>query len=234
MGPEPDLIAFANRASMAERVADLVELAILSAPFVDVAGEIAVSGGSTPMAMYETLAGRELNWRQHRLKLVDERWVPLNHPRSNEAAIRHAFAAAEGVRIDGLYNGAATPDAGLPAAKALLDRGRKEFDAVILGMGDDGHTASWFPDADGLDAVLSSDHQVAAIRAKKSAVTGDEVDRMTLTLSAIRDARLIILMMAGEDKRATFDRAMRPGPVEDMPVRALLRARPDLWVCWAP
>jgi 6-phosphogluconolactonase len=219
---------------MAERVADLVELAILSAPFADVAGEIAVSGGSTPIAMYEALARRELNWRRLHLTLVDERWVPLDHPRSNEAAIRRAFAAAEGVRIDGLYNGAPTPDAGLSAAEALLDRRQKEFDSVILGMGDDGHTASWFPHAEGLGHALEGDMPVAAIRAAKGAAAGDEISRLTLTLSAIRRARLIILMLAGEDKRATFDRAVRPGPVEDMPVRAILRARPDLWVCWAP
>ncbi len=230
MAPEPGLVRFASRAEMAERVADLVELAILSAPQSDVA----VSGGSTPMAMYKSLAARKLNWRQHRLTLVDERWIPLDHSRSNEAAIRRAFAAAEGVRIDGLYNGAPTPEAGLSAAEAILDHRRKEFDAVILGMGDDGYTASWFPHAEGLGIALSSDSKVAAIRAKKSAVTGDELDRLTLTLRAIGDARLIILLLAGESKRATFEKAARPGPVEDMPVRAILRARPDLWVCWAP
>ncbi|NWG91731.1 MAG: 6-phosphogluconolactonase [Parvularculaceae bacterium] len=234
MGSRAELIAFASRAFMAERVADLVELAILSASVTDGAGEVAVSGGSTPMAMYAALARRDLNWRRHRMTLVDERWVPLSHPRSNESAIRRAFAPAAGVRIDGLYNGAATPEAGLSDAEARIVRRQKDFDAVILGMGDDGHTASWFPRAEGLDAAISGDAPVAAIRAAKSAAAGDEVDRLTLTLSAIRGARVIILMIAGDGKRATFEDASGPGPVEDMPVRAILRARPDLWVCWAP
>ena len=219
---------------MADRVADLVERAILGAPCCDVRGEIAVSGGSTPMAMYEALARRGLDWKEHRLTLVDERWVPLDHPRSNEGAICKAFAAARGVRIEGLYKGAATPADGLEDARALLDRRQKQFDVVILGMGDDGHTASWFPHAEGLAAALGEDVAVAAIRARQSDVTGEEVDRLTLGLGAIRRAGLIILMMAGEQKRATFERALEAGPVDDMPVRAILRARPDLWACWAP
>jgi 6-phosphogluconolactonase len=230
MAPEPNLIRFASRAEMAERVADLVQFALSSAP----SGDVAVSGGSTPTAMYEALAARPLDWRQHRLTLVDERWVGLDHPRSNEAAIRRAFSAAQGVRVDGLYNGAATPAQGMDAAEAMLQRRQKQFDAVILGMGDDGHAASWFPHAKGLDAAMSGDRQIAAIQAKKSAVTGDEIDRLTLTVRAISDARLIILMLAGEEKRATFERVVQPGPVEDMPVRAILRARDDLWACWAP
>jgi 6-phosphogluconolactonase len=234
MAPEPNLIRFASRAEMAERVADLVELAILSAPFNDVESELALSGGATPMAMYEALAAKKLNWRRHRITLVDERWAPFDHPRSNEAAIRRAFSAAEGVRIDGLYNGAATPTAGLARAEERVGAHQKRFDAVVLGMGDDGHTASWFPHAEGLEGALSGDNWVAAIKAKKSAVTGEEIDRLTLTMRAIIDARLIILMLAGEDKRATYERVLQPGPVEDMPVRAILRARADLWACWAP
>ena len=234
MGSEPGLIAFAKREQMAERVADLVELAMLSGPLGDAQGEVAVSGGSTPIAMYETLAKRNLDWRRHRVTLVDERWVSLGHPRSNETAVRDAFAAAPELRINGLYNGAAMAVEGLPAAEALLDRRQKEFDAVILGMGDDGHAASWFPHADGLSAALGGDALAAAVRAKKSEITGDEVDRLTLTLCALRRARVIVLMLAGERKRATFERALQPGPVEDMPVRAILRARPDLWCCWAP
>lgn len=231
---EPALIRFDSREQMAARVADLVALAIAANADGDVECELAVSGGSTPMPMYQTLAAKKLAWSRTRLTLVDERWVAANHPRSNETAIRKAFAAAKALRIDGLYNGAPTPAAGAEAAEMKTDLRQKHFDAVILGMGDDGHTASWFPHAEGLDRALGGPQNVCAIKAKKSAVTGEETDRITLTLAAIRDARLIVLMMTGEEKRATFERALESGPVEDMPVRAILRARADLWACWAP
>lgn len=234
MRSEPGLIIFADRAVMARHVADLVELAIRSASGREDGGAIAVSGGATPLAMYEALAARPLNWRRRTLTLVDERWVPPDHPRSNEAAVRKAFSAAAGLCIAGLYNGAPTPAAGLARAGEMLDGLHKILDVVILGMGEDGHTASWFPHAEGLEDALSSEGIVAAVKAGKSTVAGDEVDRMTLTLHAVRKARLIVLMMAGEAKRATFEKALRAGPVEDMPVRAILAARPDLWACWAP
>lgn len=234
MASRPELITFASREAMAARVADLIESTILSAPFADVQGELAVSGGTTPKALYENLAKRDLPWPQIRLTLMDERWVPVDHPRSNERFIRKAFAAANNVRITGLYDGAATPREGAVDANRILDGYQKPFDTVILGMGDDGHTASWFPHADGLEMALGGSERVCAVRAIKSDVSGEELDRITLTLSAVRDARIILLLLAGEPKRETFARALEPGPVEDMPVRAIMQARPDMWVCWAP
>ncbi|OFX05014.1 MAG: 6-phosphogluconolactonase [Alphaproteobacteria bacterium RIFCSPHIGHO2_12_FULL_63_12] len=234
MESEPELIVFASRASMAERVADLVEGALASGIMRDGRGELAVSGGSTPEGLYRTLARRKFAWSDVTATLVDERWVGRDHPRSNEAFIREAFRGAD-MDIVGLYAAGKSP---APAAandiSSRLQRRKKPFDAVVLGMGEDGHTASWFPHAKGLDVALGAGDRVCAITAEKSAVTGEEVDRMTLTLSALSDAATIILMIAGENKRATFAKAKVAGPVEAMPVRAILRARPDLWVCWAP
>lgn len=233
MAHEPGLICFPSRAAMAAKLGDLIEAALAGAA-VDAPGEIAVSGGSTPRALYEDLAGRMLPWAQIRITLVDERWVPAGHPRSNETFVRQAFNAASDAEVVGLFDGGACPQDSVEAvAKTLGVRGAP-FDAVILGMGEDGHTASWFPHADGLSEALTSAAPVCAVRARKSDITGEEVDRMTLTLSAISDARFVILVITGAGKRETFEKAMMDGPVDDMPVRAILRSRPDMWVCWAP
>ena len=228
MASRPELIEFASREAMAARIADLIEARL------DSGGALAVSGGSTPKTLYEGLASRKLPWSEIDVVLVDERWVNASHPRSNEAFVRKAFARANGAPITGLYNNANGPSDGVVDIATDLERIRIPFDAVILGMGDDGHTASWFPHAAGLETALSSNGMVCAVRAKRSDITGEEVDRMTLTLAAIKDAKVIVLLLAGTSKRATFEEALRDGPVEDMPVRAILRARPDLWVCWAP
>lgn len=234
MAAEAELISFESRTAMASRLADVIEAQLARSLAEKERATLAVSGGSTPKALYETLAARDLPWNNIRLTLVDERWVPSDHPRSNEAFVEGSFAAASGVRVQGLYNGAASPHDGVASVAETLDGLQKTFDVVVLGMGDDGHTASWFPHAEGLTDALAGDAWVCAVRAMQSDVTGEEVDRLTLTLSAIKDARLIILLLAGETKRRTFERALEDGPVEDMPVRAILRARPDLWVCWAP
>jgi len=230
----PSIICFESRDAMAGRMADLIEEAVSSDPVAEIRGEIAVSGGSTPQALYENLAQRDLPWPQICVTLVDERWVPADHPRSNEAFIRKAFVAADGVNITGLYNGAISPQVGTVDIAGSLDQLRKPFDVVVLGLGEDGHTASWFPHADGLDDALNGVNKVTTIKAQKSAVTGDEIDRITLTLAAVKDAKIIILLIAGDDKRKAFEKALEPGAIEDMPVRAILRARPDMWVCWAP
>lgn len=230
----PPVIEFADREVMAARLADLVASYALVGQSFDSIAELAVSGGSTPKALYENLSARALSWRRTRLTIVDERWVGADHPRSNETFVRSAFATADGVEIRGLYNGAGSPEDGEKDLTLQFSEDDKNFDAVILGMGSDGHTASWFPHADGLEGALNSDQPVCAVTATKSEVTGDETERMTLTLSAIRNARLIVLMLTGGDKRAAYEKACADGSVEDMPVRAILRARPDMWVAWAP
>lgn len=233
MASELQITEFITRESMAAFVTDVVATALKWGVNDDGCAEFAVSGGSTPQAHYEMLAQRDLPWPNIRISLVDERWVPLDHARSNEAFIRRAFGHLN-TEIVGLYNRAVTPEKGLDQTLKQLDRRTKPFDVVVLGMGPDGHTASWFPHAEGLRDALTSDAHACAIMARQSAVTGEEVIRMTMTLSALKDARRIVLLMTGEEKKKVLATALEDGTNEAMPVRAILRARPDMIVAWAP
>ena len=237
MESDPSLIAFASRDAMAERLADLIADSLARAVAERRSATIAVSGGSTPSGLYNALSLRRLGWNKTTAALVDERWVPPGADGSNETFVRDALKKnkAEAANVVGMWSDAPTPGAGLLAAQARYGAVADPFDVVVLGIGNDGHTASWFPQAEGLDAALSeAGPRLAAVTAKKSVVTGDHLTRMTLTLGAVATANRIVLLCAGEDKRNTFLRALEDGPVEDMPVRAILRARPDLWACWAP
>jgi 6-phosphogluconolactonase len=237
MAFEPSLVAFASREAMAERLADFIADALGRAVAERGAAALAVSGGSTPEAFYRALSERRLDWSKATAALVDERWVPPGAEGSNESFIRSALKKNKAVPVNvvGLWSDTTSPGAGLLAAQARFSAVADPFDVVVLGIGNDGHTASWFPHAEGLGAALSeAGPRLAAVTAKKSAVTGDHLQRMTLTLGAVKTAAHIVLLCAGEDKRNTYLRALESGPVEEMPVRAILRARPDLWACWAP
>ena len=102
-------------------------------------------------------------------------------------------------------------------------------------MGNDGHTASLFPHAKGLDSAINDrDSICAAITANKSEVTGEHIDRMTLTLNGIKKSRVIKLLLTGEDKLETYKQALAGTDIDSMPIRAVLQQKETpVIVYWA-
>lgn len=199
---------------------------------------LAASGGSSPKRLYEILAGADLDWSKVTVVLADERWVEPGLAGSNETFIRTSLLtgrAADAAFI-GLKTAAASPESGVAEIEDRLAAAPHPFDAVILGMGTDGHTLSWFPEAEGLDAALkSSGPRAAAVTANRSEVTGPFIERATLTLAALQSARLCALLISGEAKRKVWRDAAGPGRVNAMPVRALMRDPGlDLQTYWWP
>jgi len=237
MALEGDLICFKNPDAMARRLADVIEARLARRIAERGWATLAVSGGSTPAGLYTVLSKRRLDWSCVTAVLVDDRWTAPGTKGSNETFVREKLVQnqAASLNLIGLWSNAGSPAEGLKAANGRLAKIKGRFDAVVLGMGLDGHTASWFPHATGLKRALGDvDAKVAVITARRSAVTGLIVDRITLTHSAIADVRFICLMITGEEKRRVYEQAMEGGSIEAMPVRAILNARPDLWAAWAP
>ncbi len=198
-----------------------------------------VSGGTTPAPLYEALSKSELNWKKIKIALVDERWVGLEHSASNEALIRRTLLInnAKSAEFIGMKTSAAKASTGQKETEQRYQSLPQPFSVAIVGMGPDGHTASLFPHADGLQQALKADNPnlTAAISAQQSEVTGPNTERLTLTLSALLKTERLIILFTGEDKLAVFNAAQKPGSIEELPIRALLH-QDDVPVelYWAP
>jgi 6-phosphogluconolactonase len=194
---------------------------------------LAVSGGTTPITFFQTLSQRDLPWEKITITLVDDRWVPKTSPRSNATLVKTHLLQnqAAAATFIPLVTDAHTPEAGRHDAEAAIAALNLPFAAIILGMGTDGHTASFFPNGDRLAEVLhpTIGQKIETMRAEAA------IDpRITLTLPVLLEAELLILHIEGQAKRDTLTTALQPGPVETMPIRAILRRVPPPQIFWSP
>jgi 6-phosphogluconolactonase len=195
---------------------------------------LVVSGGKSPIKLFELLRAESLDWSRVCVALADERWVDPTDPDSNEKLVRDVLLkeSAAAARFIGLKNAAPTPDLGAVSAWETFARVPRPFDAVVLGMGDDGHTASLFPRSPNLPSALNP-AAVAGCVGMWSPVAPHP--RLSLNLSALLDSRRIVVLLTGAQKWGTYSAASAEGPVQDMPIRAVLRQRQTpVEVMWAP
>lgn len=188
---------------------------------------LAVCGGTTPAPVFDTLSAVDLHWDRVDVLLTDERWVPEDDPRSNAALVRKHLLQdkAAAARFHPFYRAGETAE---EAAGALAEEvaALAPLSIVLLGMGEDMHTASLFPGGDNLEAALAAD--APAVMAMRAEAAGEP--RVTLTAPAINGAMSKHLVITGTAKRAALARA-EDLPPSRAPVRAVM---PELQVHWAP
>ncbi len=211
---------------LAEDVADSLQIAIS----MKGRAMLAVSGGSTPAPFFKALAGQSLDFAKLTLIMVDERWVEANHPDSSERLLREAFAGLP-VQIFSLapHDGESV-NAGAKRLNEELRAINFAPDIVILGMGDDGHTASLFPNHAALQTALSivgDDFCVAVHDSPKA-----PLERVTLTYNAITRAESVILHITGAGKRKVFESAAITKDIHSLPIAAFI-SQPNFCVYYA-
>lgn len=222
MKSDIDFHSFSDREVLVEKLADSVISLLKSGISKNGRASLAVSGGSTPVALFEELSVRDLAWDQVHVCLVDERWVEPEDPDSNEHLVRSHLLRnrAAAARFSGMKNSAATAGAGETECERLYRKIPAPYDVLLLGMGGDGHTASLFPGAVRLpQATDMESHRICIGIAPLTAPH----ERMTLSLPAILSSRVIILHITGQDKKDVLDLAMGDGPAVEMPIRFILQ-----------
>jgi 6-phosphogluconolactonase len=236
-GPaDPLLRIFDGAEDMTRVLADLVVARLEAGIGARGHASLVASGGTTPGPLYDALSKRSLPWDKIAVTLSDERWVPPDDARSNEKLLRDRLlrADAEAARLVPLKTDDATPDEGAPAADAAIAALPRPFDLTLLGMGDDGHTASLFPGNAGLDAALDRD-ALALVRPVHAPGIAPVGERVTLTLRALLDSRLIVVLIRGAEKMAAYRNARAGTDPQTAPIRAILHQRmAPVQVFWSP
>jgi len=211
---------YTHNAELVETLAQRIVEALLDAIDERDRASLAVSGGSTPVSLFQALSGIDIPWSKVVVTLVDERWVAEDHPDSNAQLVRRHLLCgyAAKARFVGLKTDASDPALAITDVEAKLRSKVLPLDVVVLGMGEDGHTASFFPQAQGLSEALESEQRICCSIIPPIAPH----PRMTLSLSALLGARQLFLHFIGAKKRRIFEAAKEPGLVSELPVRAVL------------
>ncbi|MBX8784063.1 6-phosphogluconolactonase [Ochrobactrum sp. GRS2] len=199
---------------------------------------LAVSGGTTPVQLFEALSMQDVAWKQVTITLVDERFVAPDNDRSNEKLAREHLLqnkAAQAVFVS-LYIPAQTASVAAVTAANRIDALPKPFDVVVLGMGNDGHTASFFRGGSRLDQAIDPTTRAVVLPMQAE---GAGEPRLTLTLPVITNADLLILHIEGQKKLAVLEEALASdfseADINLMPVRAVFaHAKQAVQLYWAP
>ncbi|MFI3247466.1 MAG: 6-phosphogluconolactonase [Ferrimonas sp.] len=202
-------------AQLATKIADLLQAGI------DQRGRasLVVSGGSTPLPLFRHLSAIGIEWSAVNITLADERWLPADDAESNERLVRQHLLQdkAASAHFTGLVTMHSSPTDGLALATEKLAHIHGPFDVVILGMGNDGHTASLFPCAEALQQGLTTSARLLAVQP-----TSAPHARISMSLQALLDSRQIFLHITGEDKKAVLEQALAGRNADEMPIRAIL------------
>ncbi len=213
---------FPGSAAMADAAAHAIAAELSHGLKTHGRAALVATGGRSPGPVYDRLQDAKLDWARVVVTLSDERQVDVDSPNANVGLLRERLFVGEAAKAHFLP----LTDYAEPALRALMP-----FDAVMLGMGEDGHIASLIPGSPGLAQAM--DPAGAALVAESPEGFGSPpVARITLTLPALLQSRAIFLLIAGDAKRQVVADALAGA---DLPVRAILvQDRAPVRIFWTP
>ena len=235
MSDEVDWWEYDDAAEMAAAVAGDIGFIIESAIDARGAAVIALAGGKTPTPIYEQLSSAKLDWKRVTIVPGDERIVPLGDPRSNVTVLAKFFLP-KGARVMPIVpNAIADYKAAGRSADALRQDLHWPLDLCLLGVGNDGHTASIFPGPDFEEAVNGpKDRRALGVMPDPMPLEAP-VPRVTLSLAAISTSRALLIAVRGDEKRALIETAIKQGRSSPYPIGlALAGTELPVDIHWAP
>lgn len=230
------LEAFPDPETMAATVADRLAGRLREALERDGQALIALSGGRTPEPVYRRLGAAKLDWSGVTVTLADERFVPPDDPASNAGLLTRSLfsGAAAKAQFVPLWTEGGGPGEAAGRADEALKTMTRPHDVMVLGMGDDGHTASLFPGCPELSTGLDAGCERRCIAIAPHDPAPSQA-RLTMTLAELLRSRLILILIQGAGKRQVLEAALSAGDITDMPIRAILRqTRVPVQIAWAP
>ncbi|MBT8152417.1 6-phosphogluconolactonase [Epibacterium ulvae] len=215
---------YANREDAAQSIADAIISDLITLLTAQDTVTVAVAGGTTPAPIFDILAQAELDWSRVEVMASDERWVPETHERSNAQMIRARLitGTAAAAKFVPFFAEDLTPEEGAEALSETI----KSVDLILLGMGEDMHTASLFPGTEGLDAGLAPDAPAFVVMRPASQPEA----RISLSARVLNAAKHKHLAIYGNGKADALAKAQELPP-KDAPIAAVLS---EMHVHWAP
>ncbi len=225
---------FKDRVTLAGNLAEITAQHLRTAIAKEDRASLIVSGGSTPKPFFQALSNQNLDWDKVTITLADERWVEAGHEDSNELLVRQYLIQnkARAAQLLGFDRAVSDVEKSAYAHEKELSKIPRPFDAVILGMGDDGHTASLFPGSKQLQTGLALKSDRLCIHTTPPNAAHE---RISLTLPTLLDTKLLVIHITGDKKLTILEKALMGNTVDTMPIRGVLQQnKTPVTIFWAP
>ncbi len=214
-----ELVKFKNSADLDQAFADEIALKLQSGINETGRASLLVSGGNTPKSLFAVLNTKPIDWSKVDIALVDDRWVGLDDSASNEAMVRSVLLQNNAAKANFIGMKTAHENAfdAVESVKHNLIALKQPFDVVILGMGEDGHTASIFPCSEQLDEGLTTSELLLATEPQTA-----PHQRMTFSKSALFNAKQFYLHLVGSNKEIVLNKVAAEPDERKAPISAFL------------